>query len=78
MRKHIIKSTSWPESLLRRAAHILAGESPRSKSWDKVFGAAKQLGYVRNQLAANLRSGSSSVIGIIVSNINTPFYGKVV
>lgn len=62
----------------KTAARILAGESLRSKSRDAVFEAAQKLGYVRNQQAANLRSGSSSVIGIIVPNINNPFYAKVV
>ncbi len=62
----------------KTAARILAGESPRSKNRDKVFAAAKQLGYIRNQQAANLRSGTTSVIGIIVPDIQNPFYSKVI
>lgn len=62
----------------KTAARILAGESPRSKNRDKIFEAARELGYVRNQQAANLRRGTSSVIGIIVPDIINPFYGKVV
>lgn len=62
----------------RTVARILAGDSSRSKSRDKVLKAAKDLGYVRNQQAANLRKGSSSVFGIIVPDVNNPFYGKVV
>lgn len=62
----------------RTVARILAGESCRSKSRDKVLEAAKVLGYVRNQQAVNLRRGSSSVFGIIVPDVNNPFYGKVV
>jgi LacI family transcriptional regulator len=62
----------------KTAARILAGESSRSKHRDKVFEAAKQLGYVRNQQAVNLRSGSTSVIGIVVPDVDNPFYGKVV
>jgi|GEM_PF-3906719 len=62
----------------KTVARILAGESSRSKNRDKVFEAAKELGYVRNQQAANLRRGFSSVIGIIVPDVNNPFYGKVV
>ncbi|MDF3128566.1 LacI family DNA-binding transcriptional regulator [Kiritimatiellaeota bacterium B1221] len=62
----------------KTAARILAGESQRSKHRQAVFDAAKELGYARNQQAANLRSGSTSVIGIIVPDINNPFYGKVI
>ncbi|MDQ8196169.1 LacI family DNA-binding transcriptional regulator [Coraliomargarita sp. SDUM461004] len=62
----------------KTVARILAGESSRSKNRDKVLEAAKELGYVRNQQAANLRRGSSSVIGVIVPDVNNPFYGKVV
>lgn len=61
----------------KTAARILAGESPRSKSRDRVIEAARELGYVRNQQAANLRRGASLAIGIIVPDINNPFYGKV-
>lgn len=38
--------------------------------------AAEKLGYVRNQQAANLRKGASSVIGLIVPNLSNPFYTK--
>ncbi|MGE9291283.1 MAG: LacI family DNA-binding transcriptional regulator [Puniceicoccales bacterium] len=62
----------------KTAARILAGQSLRSKSRDRVLEVARELGYVRNQQAANLRNGSSSVIGVVVPNIDNPFYGAVI
>jgi DNA-binding LacI/PurR family transcriptional regulator len=62
----------------KTAARILSGASKRSKHKDRVFAAAAKLGYVRNQQAANLRSGSSQVIGIVVPGINNPTYGQII
>lgn len=58
----------------KTAARILAGESGRPKNQEKVLHAAKELGYVRNQQAANLRSGKSGLIGVIVPNFGNPTY----
>ncbi len=58
------------------AARILAGSSLRSKSRDDVLRCARKLGYVRNQQAANLRTGRSRLIGIMVPFIDNPFYTK--
>ncbi len=58
----------------KTAARILAGESKRSKSRERVLKAAKDLGYVRNQQAANLRSGASNLLGVIVPSIANVFF----
>jgi DNA-binding LacI/PurR family transcriptional regulator len=58
------------------AARILAGKSLRSKSRDLVLSCAKELDYVRNQQAANLRTGRSQLIGVMVPFIDNPFYTK--
>jgi len=58
------------------AARILAGKSLRSKSREQVLSCARKLDYVRNQHAANLRTGRSRLIGIIVPFIDNPFYTK--
>jgi len=58
------------------AARILAGKSLRSKSRDLVLSCAKKLDYVRNQQAANLRTGRSQLIGVMVPFIDNPFYTK--
>ena len=58
------------------AARILAGKSQRSKSREKVLACALKLNYVRNQQAANLRTGRSRLIGVMVPFIDNPFYTK--
>lgn len=58
----------------KTAARILTGEGGRAANRVRVLEAAKQLGYVRNQQAANLRSGRSGLIGLIVPDIANPLY----
>jgi DNA-binding LacI/PurR family transcriptional regulator len=58
----------------KTAARILAGEQGRPKNRERVLTAARKLGYVRNQQAANLRSGKSGLIGVIVPDIANPTY----
>lgn len=62
----------------KTVARILAGDSKRSKHFAKVTAAARKLGYVRNQQAANLRSGVSKLIGVVVPDLRNPFYPKFV
>lgn len=58
----------------KTAARILAGEKGRPQNQARVLAAARKLGYVRNQQAANLRSGRSGLLGVIVPDISNPFY----
>ena len=58
----------------KTAARILAGESSRPQNRERVMAAAKRLGYVRNQQAANLRSGKSGLLGLIIPSITNPYY----
>jgi DNA-binding LacI/PurR family transcriptional regulator len=58
----------------KTAARILSGKEGRPYNRDKVVAAATKLGYVRNQQAANLRSGKSGLLGMIVPDISNPFY----
>lgn len=58
----------------KTAARILAGEKGRPHNRERVVAAARKLGYVRNQQAANLRSGKSSLLGVIVPDISNPTY----
>lgn len=41
---------------------------------EKVWAAARQLGYVYNRNAANLRGGSSNVVGMVVNDLSNPFF----
>lgn len=58
----------------KTAARILGGAQGRSGNRLSVMRAAKKLGYIRNQQAANLRSGKSGLIGIVVPDIRNPVY----
>ncbi|WP_407334164.1 Mal regulon transcriptional regulator MalI [Enterovibrio sp. 27052020O] len=44
---------------------------------EKVNNAVAALGYVRNRAAANLRSNSSEIIGLILKDISDPYYAQV-
>lgn len=58
----------------KTAARILTGETGRAANRVSVLKAAKKLGYTRNQQAANLRSGQSGLLGLIVPDIANPQY----
>jgi DNA-binding LacI/PurR family transcriptional regulator len=60
----------------KTAARILAGAKGRPQNQAKVMAAAKAVGYVRNQQAANLRSGKSGLLGLIIPDIKNPLYTK--
>lgn len=62
----------------KTAARILSGETRRSKKQEEVKEWARRLGYVRNANAANLRTGRSSLAGIIVPYIDNPYYTQVI
>jgi len=44
---------------------------------EKVNQAVEALGYIRNRAAANLRSNSSEIIGLILKDISDPYYAEV-
>lgn len=56
-------------------SRALAGDGNVSaETRDKVMALADELGYKRNELAANLRHNQSRTIGIIVPEMLTPFF----
>ena len=44
------------------------------KSQQEVHEAAKELNYIPNHFAANLRSGKSKTIALLVPSLNNPFF----
>jgi LacI family transcriptional regulator len=46
------------------------------KTRDKVLNSMRELGYVYDRVAANMRSQSSSTIGLIITDIANPFYAE--
>ena len=49
----------------------------RKETRDKVFETARKMGYVRNLVAAILRTGRSNTIGVVVDQMITPYASKV-
>lgn len=57
----------------------LSGSAPVSPELRaRVNKAVKALGYERNSLARGLRQGTSSLIGLIVSDVTNPFFTEIV
>ncbi len=61
------------------AARALGGYgSVSEKSREQVLTAARRLGYHRNELAAALVAGSTHTVGLVVGDIENPFFASVV
>lgn len=61
------------------ASYVMAGRGRVSDDTRRaVLKAADELGFVRNAAAANLRSGQSRLIGVILNNIANPFFSHLV
>ncbi len=57
----------------------LSGAAPVSAELrERVDAAVKKLGYERNSVARGLRQGTSSLIGLIVSDVTNPFFTEMV
>lgn len=64
---------------LKTASRVLNGEAYVSAATaEKVHAAAAQLGFRRNAIARELRSGArSSLVGLIIGDLANPFYSRV-
>lgn len=61
------------------ASYVMAGRGRVSeRTRETVLKVADELGFVRNEAAANLRSGQSRLIGVILNNIANPFFSHLV
>jgi LacI family transcriptional regulator len=59
------------------ASLVVRGSSSISKETrEKVLKAMKELGYVYDRVAANLRSQRSSTVGLIITEIGNPFFSE--
>jgi DNA-binding LacI/PurR family transcriptional regulator len=59
-------------STVSRALHTRGYASPEVR--ERVQAAATRLGYVPNHMARNLRSRTSTAIGVLISDLRNPFY----
>lgn len=62
----------------RATASLIVRGSPKiaEKTRNKVLTAMRDLGYVYDRVAANMRSQSSSTVGLIITDIANPFYAE--
>ncbi|GET28876.1 LacI family DNA-binding transcriptional regulator [Prolixibacter sp. SD074] len=62
-------------------SRVLSGKAEKyrigEKSQKKIREAAKELNYIPNHFAANLRSGRSETIALIVPSLNNPFFAGI-
>ncbi|MDP4276152.1 MAG: LacI family DNA-binding transcriptional regulator [Bacteroidota bacterium] len=74
----IAKKTGLSITTVSRVLNGKAGQYRIGKdSQQKVIEAAKELNYIPNQYAANLRTGRSNTIALIVPSINNPFFADI-
>lgn len=59
-------------------SHVLNGTRPtRPLTRERVLAAVRELGYSQNQAARNLARGTSSLLGLIVSDVRNPFFPEI-
>jgi LacI family transcriptional regulator len=61
------------------AARVLGGYGPTSPTVKgKVLAAAQELGYHANELARSMSTGRSGTIGVIIGDVENPYFGQAV
>lgn len=50
----------------------------RKETNEKIFAAARELGYARNVIAANLRTGRSHTVGVLVDQMVSPYAARII
>jgi LacI family transcriptional regulator len=59
-------------------SHVLNGtRHTRPRTRDRVLAAVRELGYSQNQAARNLARGTSTLLGLIVSDVRNPFFPEI-
>lgn len=54
------------------------GQNIRTDTKEKILNAAQKYGYMRNPIARNLQSGRTNTIGVIVPEMKTPFFSRII
>ncbi|MEK6153313.1 LacI family DNA-binding transcriptional regulator [Flavobacteriaceae bacterium 3-367] len=74
--KDIAKKTGLSLATVSRVFNNSPLVSPKTR--EKVFKAAREMDYQPNMMAAALRSGKSKIIGVIVPEVNNPFFSSII
>jgi len=74
--KDIARELNFSVSTVSRA---LAGDKNiRRETKEIILEAAERLGYKRNPVATNLQSGRTNTVGVIVPEMDTPFFARII
>lgn len=74
--KDIAKEVSVSVATVSRA--LSGDKNIRSETRDMVLEAAKKLGYMPNPVAINLKSRRTNTIGVIIPEMDTPFFARII
>jgi LacI family transcriptional regulator len=73
-----IKDVARAAGLSKSTVSLVLQDSPliRPETAARVREAAEKLGYVYNRQAADLRSKSSNIIGVVINDLGNPFFAE--
>ena len=74
--KDIAKELTVSIATVSRA--LSGDKNIRKETKDKILETAKRLGYRSNSVALNLKSRRTNTIGVIVPEMDTPFYAHII
>lgn len=74
--KDIARELSVSVATVSRA--LSGDKNIREETKEKILAMAERLGYMPNPVALNLKSMRSNTIGVIVPEMDTPFYGRII
>lgn len=74
--KDIAKELTVSIATVSRA--LSGDKNIRKETKDKILETAKRLGYMPNPVALNLKSRRTNTIGVIVPEMDTPFYARII
>lgn len=74
--KDIARELSVSVATVSRA--LSGDKNIRRETKEKILDMAERLGYMPNPVALNLKSMRSNTIGVIVPEMDTPFYGRII
>lgn len=65
--------TGYTVNTVSRALKNMTDISQATREY--IQGIADEMGYIRNQMASSLRSGSTKTLGVVVGGMSNPYYG---
>lgn len=72
----IAKATGYSVNTISHALKNKPDIAPAT--CQKIQQVAREMGYVRNEMARSLRSGRTKTLGVVVGGMSNPFYGQMV